>query len=150
MNKNIENFINNFPVGLNWLLGSISAIPVAILGTWNNDLNTLSCLIVTDFLTGLLKSLIGKSDKSKNGGLTSKMCREGIIKKFCIFIYVALGNWLDCYLNIESTPYIRTMVILSFIISETISIIENLHLITGYKIPVFEKVIDIMRGKLND
>ena len=147
MGKFLNFFHDTCATGLSWLVATLTAVPLSITGQFDSDLQTLTFVICADFITGILKGLIGKSDKTENGGLTSNYCRYGIIKKISIYIYVALGHWLDYYLKID---YIRTVVILAFIISECISLVENLTLITGKCPKCITQAIDIMKGKLNE
>ena len=147
MSKFLNFFHDTCASGLSFLVATLTAIPVSIAGNFDSDLQTLTFIVCCDFFTGLLKGILGKSEKSDNGGLTSSYCRYGIIKKICIYIYVALGHFFDYYLNID---YIRTMVILAFIISESISLIENLTIITGKCPKCITQAIDIMKGKLNE
>lgn len=124
---------------------SVSSAILYMVGDITMPFIILLVFMCTDYITGLLLSAVfKKSKKTKSGGLSSEIGFKGLIKKVCIIICVIMANLLDYVLD---TNYIRNVVIISFMVNEVISIVENLGLI-GVKIPkVITNAIDILKGK---
>lgn len=129
-------------------LGTIGSVIANALGGWDNAVKTLVILMVVDFVMGLLCALIfGKSNKSKNGTLSSKACWQGITKKVCTGLIVVVAHRIDI---IVGSDYIRMAVIMAFCVSETISIMETAGLMgilpEGVQ-KALTKAIDILKNK---
>ncbi len=95
-----------------------------------------------DIVTGVLKSLTGKSEKSNNGKLSSNSMTHGLVKKVIILLLC-----LACLLAqiVFSIPELFNITVTVFSVSEFISIIENVNA-SGVKIPaklksIIEKVV---------
>ncbi|HZJ87236.1 MAG TPA: phage holin family protein, partial [Erysipelothrix sp.] len=94
-----------------------------IFGGWTSDLATLIILMVIDFGMGLLIAAVWKkSGKSQSGALSSWSAWKGLCRKGVSLLFVLIGYRLDLVLGAE---YIRAAVIIGFIASELISIVEN-------------------------
>lgn len=131
-------------------VGAIGSVIAKALGGWDNAVITLVVLMIIDFVMGLLCALVfGKSDKSKNGALSSKACWQGITKKVCTGLIVVVAHRIDI---IVGSDYIRMAVIMAFCVSETISIMETAGLMgilpEGVQ-RVLTKAIDILKNKDN-
>lgn len=129
-------------------LGAIGSAIAKALGGWDNAVITLVVLMVIDFVMGLLCALIfGKSDKSKNGALSSKACWQGITKKVCTGLIVVVAHRIDIFVG---SDYIRMAVIMAFCVSETISIMETAGLMgilpEGVQ-KALTKAIDLLKNK---
>ena len=129
-------------------IGTIGALIARALGGWDNAVITLVVLMIIDFVMGLLCALIfGKSNKSENGALSSKVCWQGITKKVCTGLIVVVAHRIDVLVG---SDYIRTAVIIAFCVSETISIMETAGLMgilpEGVQ-KVLTKAIDILKNK---
>lgn len=129
-------------------LGAIGSAIAKALGGWDNAVITLVVLMVIDFVMGLLCALIfGKSNKSKNGALSSKACWQGITKKVCTGLIVVVAHRIDIFVG---SDYIRMAVIMAFCVSETISIMETAGLMgilpEGVQ-KALTKAIDILKNK---
>ena len=70
---------------------------------------------VADFVTGILKAFYDKK-------LNSTVSYKGIIKKFGIYIVVALACMIDQYIGAN---FLREAVIAFYIINEALSVMEN-------------------------
>lgn len=103
----------------------ISSIVVNALGGWDVWLVALIATICFDIITGIIKSLLMKSNKTQSGGLNSKVMFEGGVKKFFILLLVALSTVLDTIISPDTT-YIRIMVVSYYIANESLSILENI------------------------
>ena len=116
-----------------------------LFGPMNVGMVTLISCMVFDYVTGVMIALIWKkSNKSENGGLSSKAGWKGLCRKFVIFVFVLIANRLDI---IFETDYIRNAVIIGFIINEIISLIENAG-IMGVPLPkTLVSAVDMLKEK---
>lgn len=128
-------------IAIGGILGSWIA---QAFGGWTEALFILMGFMAIDYITGLcVAGFWQKSTKSEHGGLTSKECRKGIIKKFVTLLLVIMATQLDVLMN---TSYIGDAVIIAFVINESISILENAGLM-GLPIPsILTKAIDILKN----
>jgi toxin secretion/phage lysis holin len=129
-------------------IGAIGSFIANLFGGWTNDLVTLMIMMGIDFAMGLMIAAIWKkSGKSENGALSSWSAWKGLCRKGVSLLFVLIAFRLDIALGVE---YIRTAVIIGFIINELISIVENAG-IMGIPIPkVIIKAIDMLRSKEGD
>lgn len=130
------------------LLGLISAIGSYIanlFGGWTSDFATLLIMMGIDFLMGLLIAAVWKkSAKSESGALSSWSAWKGLCRKCTSLLFVLIAYRLDLIMGLD---YIRTAVIIGFIINELVSIIENAG-IMGIPIPgIITRAIDLLRKK---
>lgn len=89
-----------------------------LIGAWHISLTILLIFMVTDIVTGLIKS-------AKERKLSSNLAFEGFLKKATIMIVIIIANLLDI-LTIVGAPVFRTMAIFFYIGMEGLSITENL------------------------
>ncbi len=127
------------------VIGAIGSSIVNLLGGWTSDLETLMIMMGIDFLMGLLIAAVWKkSEKSKTGALSSWSAWKGLCRKGVSLLFVLIAHRLDLALGAN---YIRTAVIIGFIINELISITENAG-IMGVPIPdVITKAIDMLKQR---
>lgn len=125
--------------------GAIGSFIAQLLGGWTSDLQTLLIFMSVDFVMGLIiAGVLNKSTKTETGALNSSAGFKGLCKKGFTLLIVLVANQLDSVMGVE---YIRTAVIIAFIVNETISIVENAG-IMGIPIPsVLTKAIDILKTK---
>ena len=130
------------------ITGVIGSFLANIFGGWTSDLATLIILMVIDFGMGLLIAAVWKkSGKSQNGALSSWSAWKGLCRKGVSLLFVLIGYRLDLVLGAE---YIRAAVIIGFIASELISIVENAG-VMGVPLPsIIEKAIDILKDKAEE
>lgn len=102
-----------------------------LVGGFDLSLYTLCLFVILDFITGLSKAFYNKD-------LSSKACREGIIKKSMIIVVLIMAVALD---NLLGTDVVRNVVSYFFIANEGISILENLA-IMGVSIP--DKIKEVL------
>lgn len=125
--------------------GGIGGFITYLAGGWTNDLQTLFLFMVIDFFTGLLVAAVfKKSNKTESGAANSKACLRGLCKKIMMLIFVCIAYRLDVVMNVG---FIRSGVIIGFLVNELISIIENAGLM-GITVPVIEEAIDILKKKV--
>lgn len=125
--------------------GGVGGFITYLAGGWTNDLQTLFLFMVIDFFTGLLVAAVfKKSNKTESGAVNSKACLRGLCKKIMMLIFVCIAYRLDIIMNVG---FIRSGVIIGFIVNELISIIENAGLM-GITVPVIENAIEILKKKV--
>ena len=124
---------------------AIGGFFVEFLGGVDGALKTLIIFMAVDYITGLAVAFIfHKSQKTKNGGASSKEGFRGIVKKLCIILLVGLAHEIDVVMGVD---YMRATAILFFIGNEGLSVLENVGLM-GVKYPEFiKKALEVMRDK---
>lgn len=127
------------------IIGAIGGFITSLLGGWSSDMQTLLTLMGIDIVMGLLIAAFWKkSEKSSTGTLSSSSMAKGLIRKGVYLLIILVAYRLDLSLNVE---YIRTAVIIAFIVNEVISIIENAG-VMGVPIPgVITRAIEVLRQK---
>ncbi len=120
---------------------------VNMIGGWSEDLTTLLIFMAVDFFLGLaIAAVWKKSPKSDTGSLSSWSAWKGLCRKGAALLVILIAYRLDVTLGVN---YIRTAVIIAFIVNEGISILENLG-IMGVKYPeALKKALDILTDKSN-
>lgn len=128
--------------------GAAGGFLAKAVGGWSEDLTTLLLFMGVDFVLGLMIAAFWKkSDKSRNGALSSVSAWKGLMRKGGSLLAVLVAHRLDLSLGVD---YIRTAVIVAFIVNEAISIVENLG-IMGVPMPaVLMKAIDVLKNKSNE
>lgn len=129
-------------------IGAVMGWIVNMIGGWSEDLTTLLVFMAVDFLLGLLVAGVWKkSNKSDTGALSSWSAWKGLCRKGASLLVILIAYRLDVTLGVN---YIRTAVIIAFIVNEGISILENLG-IMGVKYPeALKKALDILTDKSNE
>lgn len=130
------------------VLGAIGAWIASMLGGWDNAVISLIVFMAIDFAMGLVCAIVfGKSDKSKNGGLSSIACWKGIAKKIGTLALVVVAHRLDTLIG---TEYVRNAVIFAFCTAEVVSICETAALMeilpSGVQ-NILTKALDILKSK---
>lgn len=121
--------------------GGVCGIFASVLGGYDLLLKCLLLLMLLDIIAGFSSAaFFNKSQYSKNG-LTSKAMAQGIIKKMCMLIIVSLGVVINKVLNID---YIRNAIILYFIASEGLSILEHMINIGVPFPPIVAKMLSVI------
>lgn len=140
--------INEVKLYVMTIIGIIGGFIAELFGGWTTDLQTLLIFMVIDFVSGLLVAILFKnSNKTDSGTLSSQAGFKGLCKKCFILLMVLVAHRLDVTLG---TEYIKTTIIIAFIVNELISIIENAGLM-GIPIPkVITSVIDVLKKKAGE
>lgn len=129
---------------IKYVFSVTAGFTVNLLGGCDVWLTSLLILMVTDIVVGVIKALLNKSDKSKNGGLNSACMFKGGLQKFLILILVSLSTLLDTVLGPENR-YVRSTVTAYYIANETLSILENIAL-CGIPLPkVLYSALDVLK-----
>ncbi len=106
-----------------WLIGGVD-LPLKIFIVFS----------ILDLITGIMKSLKGKSEKTIDGKLNSKIMLMGWLKFGSMLAIIIMGNMFDM-LIMANSPFIRNYLICGFICNQGISILENVSAYT--KVPSF-------------
>lgn len=126
------------------LVSLIFSIIIKMLGGWDIWLMALITVMILDILTGLIKAILMRSNKSESGGLSSASMFRGGIKKVFILLMVALGTVLDIIISPDDV-FIRIMVVSYYIANESLSILENVGA-CGVPLPkVLYKILDSLK-----
>lgn len=126
-------------------LAAIGSFIARQLGGWDAALTVLACMMVIDILTGLaVAAIFKKSPKTEGGKISSAASFKGITKKVIVLILVGLANLLDCMLKVD---YVRNLVIIFYIGSEGLSILENLALMDMPFPSFIKKLLEVMKSK---
>ncbi len=123
-------------------------LAVAVVGTflttffggWDTMLRVLVLFVAIDYVVGVTAAWFEKK-------LNSEIGARGIVKKFLLFVVVALAVQVDLALGQE---IFRSLAIWFYLANEALSIIENAGR-CGVPIPAFLKTaLEQMRSKASD
>lgn len=115
------------------ILAAVAGAICGLFGEWNTMLTILVVAMTTDYISGWIVAWCGKSPKTENGGLSSKIGFIGIAKKAFIMILVLLATLLDRAIG-GDTAVFQSSLVLYYIANEGLSILENAALL-GVKFP---------------
>lgn len=131
---------------------SLAAIGGAIAGAFggfDTMLLVLVAFMAVDYVTGLVVAWMGKSHKSDNGHLDSKVGFVGIARKGLMMLVVLVGALLDKAMGTETSVF-RDMVIWFYLANEGLSLLENLAL-AGVPFPArLLKALEQLKEKNED
>jgi toxin secretion/phage lysis holin len=117
----------------------------ALLGGWTEDLATLLIFMGIDFAMGLMIAAIWQqSEKSESGALNSISAWKGLCRKGCSLLVIMVAYRLDVTLQVN---YIKTAVIIAFIVNEGISIVENYGIMGGPMPSILRTALEILQEK---
>ena len=130
------------------VIGIIGGVIATELGGWDTLLKALVIFIFIDYLTGLIVAgVFHASQKSETGALESRASLKGLFRKVGILLCVYMAVQLDLVIG---TDFVRNTVIISFIASEGISIVENLGLM-GLPMPmILVNALDVLKKKAEE
>jgi len=113
------------------IVGIIFGTISALLGQFDSIIITLVIFMIIDFIIGIIAASVFKVSKHGESGLESRMCWKGVYKKGIALLICLMASYFDQLLG---TVFIHNAVAVGFIVSESISIIENAGLI-GVPVP---------------
>lgn len=127
------------------IAGGLSAVMASIFGAWTGSMTTLGVCMALDFITGLLLAGVFRlSKKTESGAASSRECAKGLIRKFGVLCVVVLAGRIDLELG---TVIFKTGVCWAFIVSEGLSLLENVGLM-GVPIPsIITRGLDLLQEK---
>ena len=118
--------------------GGIGGILGLLFGELDGSLYALVVFVIADYFTGVMNAISEKKISSDIGA-------DGISKKICIFVLVAIANIVDVNI-LNSGAAVRTAVIFFYLSNEGISVLENA---VKLGLPVPEKLRNILL-KMNE
>lgn len=127
------------------VIGIIGGLVASWFGGWDGAMSTLIICMSIDFISGLIVAgVFNNSPKTENGALESRASWKGLARKCMTLLFVLVAVRLDM---IFGTNYIRDSVIIGYIASEIVSIVENAGLM-GVPIPdKIVKAIEILKDR---
>lgn len=130
---------------IKWLCAAGGAV-AGLLGEWGVTLTVLAVMMGVDYLSGVIVAVAGRSPKTAEGGLSSKVGFIGLAKKGFIIIMVLMASLLDRVIGTDGTMF-RTMAVGYYIANEGLSVLENAALM-GVPFPAkMKKALEILRDK---
>ena len=102
-----------------------------LFGGYDTILQAVICLVILDYITGIIKGIYLKK-------LSSDIGFKGILKKVTIFIVIALAVVIQKLIG--NAVAIREIVIMFFVCNEALSLLENAAVL----IPVPEALKNIL------
>ena len=125
-------------------LATFGGVVAQLFGGWDALLKALLICMAVDYITGVVLAALGRSNKSDSGHISSHAAVTGIIKKGVVLLIVLVAAALE---GATGTEFIRDTVIIFFIGSEGLSIIENAGLL-GVPMPAaLKKWFEVLRDK---
>lgn len=113
---------------------ALGTVGVYLFGGFDMILQVLVAFLVFDIVTGVLYGIA-------QGELSSEIYLNGAFKKVGILVLVTMAHLIDQIVQMDD-PLIRTVVIMTLIGYEGISILENL---ANLNVPVPSKLQDILK-----
>lgn len=101
----------------------VGGAAVSFLGGMDVILHALIFLVVTDYITGLIKAIFLKELSSKVGFI-------GLIRKVLIFVVIAVAVEVEHVIG-DSIP-LREIVIMFYLANEGISFLENVSVFINF------------------
>lgn len=128
------------------IIASIGGAIAGVFGEWSIMLTLLACIMVVDYISGLIVAWRGKSPKTENGGVSSKAGFDGLAKKAMILLVVLLATILDKALGSTAMMF-QTAATAYYIANEGISILENVALLGAPFPPAIKDALESMKTK---
>ena len=128
------------------VLAAVAGAICGLFGEWNTMLTILVVAMTTDYISGWIVAWCGKSPKTENGGLSSKIGFIGIAKKAFIMILVLLATLLDRVIG-GDTAVFQSSLVLYYIANEGLSILENAALMGVVFPKKMQRALEAMRDK---
>lgn len=131
-----------------FIIGTIGGFITALFGGWSIALKILIIFMLVDYITGILNAAVFKtSGKSATGTLSSAAGFKGLCRKGTTLLIVMVACQLDILMG---STIIRDITIITFILNELVSIIENAGLM-GIPIPkIIRNAIELLRSKTGE
>ena len=129
------------------ICATLGGFVAQLFGGWDALLKALVICMAVDYITGVIVAAMGKSRKSESGRISSHAAVTGIIKKAVVLLIVLVAATLE---QATGTEFIRDTVLIFFIGTEGISIVENAGLL-GVPIPApLRRWFEVLRDKGDD
>ena len=116
--------------------GGLLGAAAGLLGGWDVTLTILATMMAADYASGLIVAACGRSPKTAQGGLSSKIGFVGLAKKGFMLLIVLLAALLDRAAGTDRMVF-RTAATCYYIANEGLSVLENAALMN---VPVPKKL----------
>ena len=141
------------------MIGLAGAAIAHALGGWDMALQTLIIFMTADYALGMVLAGIFKKSKHGGGAISSKPSGSpkanwrshfcfakahgwrGLVKKGMQLLLVLVGYRLDIMLDVD---FVRLAVIIAFISSELISLLENAAIMGIPVPPALQKALEVL------
>ncbi|MBS5843912.1 MAG: phage holin family protein [Clostridiales bacterium] len=132
-------------IGIYGGAGLVGGLISNLFGGWDAAILTLIVFMGIDYVTGMLVAgVFQKSTKTKNGALESHVGWKGICRKGVTLLIILIAHRLDLVMG---SDFIRDVVVIAYIVNESVSIIENVGQM-GIPIPkVLARAIEVLKNK---
>lgn len=125
-------------------LAAIGGGIAGMMGGWDAVLKVLLAMMAVDYMSGMLVAVMGKSQKTEYGGLSSKVGFVGLAKKGLMLLVVLVAHMLDEAMGMTVA---RDAACWFYIANEGLSLLENMSL-AGVPFP--EKIKELLGQKAED
>lgn len=125
--------------------GWIGACVGVVLSLWTGLPALAQAVVIVqaaDIVTGLACAVLGKSQKSESGKVSSRAMLEGIIKKGAEWLVVLVCIYAGTPLGMEG---VGTAAMTYVIATELVSLLENFELL-GLNVPLLKTILDVAHG----
>lgn len=109
------------------LLAAIGGAIAGAFGGWDQLLMVLMGMMAIDYASGIIVAIMGKSQKTEYGGLSSKVGARGLAKKGLMMLVVLVAALLDRAIGAQAAVC-RDAACWFYIANEGLSLLENLSL----------------------
>lgn len=109
------------------VLAAIGGAIAGLFGGWDMLLAVLVGMMTVDYASGVLVAVMGKSQKTEYGGLSSKVGAYGLAKKGLMMLVVLVAALLDRAIGTQAAVF-REAACWFYIANEGLSLLENLSL----------------------
>lgn len=103
-------------------MAAVGGYVIGIIGGWSEMYTVLAICMMLDVITGLIVAFERKSNKTENGGVSSKAGFAGLAKKSIVIVVILLAAMLDYAIGAQVFKMAATSY---YIANEGISILEN-------------------------
>lgn len=114
------------------------------LGGWDSILKVLLAMMAVDYMSGILVAIMGRSQKTEYGGLSSKAGFVGLAKKGLMLMVVLVATALD---EAMGMAICRDAACWFYIANEGLSLLENMSL-AGVPFPL--KIKELLGHKMEE
>lgn len=123
---------------------AISGLIAGCIGGWVPITNALAMIMAMDYISGFIVGVAGKSKKTPDGKLSSKVGFTGLMKKALMLAVVALAHQIDTGVGM-GTNIFRDLACGWYIGNEGLSIYENMKLMdVPFPVPL-KKALDKLK-----
>ena len=123
---------------------AISGFIAGCIGGWAPITNTLAIVMAMDYISGFVVGLSGRSKKTSDGKLSSKVGFIGLLKKGMMLFVVVLAHQIDAGVGMGTNTF-RDLACWWYIANDGLSIYENMKLL-GVPFPApLKKALDKLK-----